>query len=182
MIASDLHGDADCTAALLEQYKKSGAERLILLGDLLYHGPRNDLPPGYAPKRVIELLCGMREHILCVRGNCDAEVDQMVLNFSILDETLCLSDGKRSWHAMHGHHFSPDAPPPLGGGDVVLCGHTHVPAFERMTSPDGTHYLYLNPGSVSISKEDSPRSYILTDGVVVQFCTLSGEVYRKERI
>ena len=180
MIASDLHGDAACTAALLERYAQSGAQRLVLLGDLLYHGPRNDLPSGYAPKQVIKLLCGVREHLICVRGNCDTEVDQMVLNFPMLSDTACLYDGKRTWIATHGHRHSPDAPPPLRKGDVLLCGHTHVPAFEHFTTPDLTRCLYINPGSVSLPKQDSPHSYILADGEVVRFCTLEGKVYREE--
>ena len=84
IIASDIHGDAETCERLLEIYRESGAERLVLLGDLLYHGPRNDLPAGYAPKRVIELLNAQKEDILAVRGNCDTEVDQMVLQFPIL--------------------------------------------------------------------------------------------------
>ena len=90
MIASDLHGDADCVEQLLARYRQSGADKLILLGDLLYHGPRNDLPAGYAPKRVIELLNGVGDELLCVRGNCDTEVDQMVLTFPILAEYALL--------------------------------------------------------------------------------------------
>ena len=182
MIASDLHGDAACTAALLEQYKKSGAGRLILLGDLLYHGPRNDLPAAYAPKKVIQLLCSVRNELICVRGNCDTEVDQMVLSFPLLSDTACLFDGVRTWIATHGHRFGPDTPPPLREGDVLLCGHTHVPALEPFTTPDGTHCLYVNPGSVSSPQQSSPRSYLLADGSVLQFCTLEGEVYRQETI
>ena len=182
MIASDLHGDADCTAALLQQYKSSGAERLILLGDLLYHGPRNDLPAAYAPKKVIELLCAVRDELICVRGNCDTEVDQMVLSFPMLSDTACLFDGARTWIATHGHRFSTDAPPPLREGDILLCGHTHVPAFEPFTTPDGVHALYVNPGSVSLPKQDSARSYLLLEDNTLRFCTLQGEVYRQEQL
>jgi putative phosphoesterase len=178
MIASDLHGDADCTAALLQQFKASGAERLILLGDLLYHGPRNDLPDGYAPKKVIALLNEVRDALLCVRGNCDTEVDQMVLTFPMLSDTACLFADGRTYIAAHGHH----APPPLRKGDVLLGGHTHVPVFEYRTTEDETVYLHINPGSVSLPKENSPRSYVVTDGNRVAFHTLEGEVYREEVI
>jgi putative phosphoesterase len=178
MIASDLHGDAECTAALIEQYKASGAERLVLLGDLLYHGPRNDLPVGYAPKRVIELLSGVAEHLICVRGNCDTEVDQMVLPFPVLSDTALLHIDGRTYLAAHGHH----AVPPLCEGDILLGGHTHVPVFEWRKTDKGAGYLHINPGSVSIPKENSPKSYILVDDALVCFCTLKGEIWRKETL
>ena len=176
MIASDLHGDAVCTAALLERYRASGAERLVLLGDLLYHGPRNDLPDGYAPKKVIELLNTVRDELICVRGNCDTEVDQMVLTFPMLSDTACLFADDRVWIATHGHH----APPPLREGDILLGGHTHVPAFELRTVESGITYRYINPGSVSLPKESSPKSYLLIDGNRLSFCTLEGQVWRQE--
>ena len=178
MIASDLHGDADCTAALLEQYRASGAERLVLLGDLLYHGPRNDLPMGYAPKRVIELLNGVRDELLCVRGNCDTEVDQMVLTFPMLADTACIFDGGRTYIAAHGHH----AVPPLRSGDVLLGGHTHVPVFEMRTTENGVSYRHVNPGSVSLPKENSPKSYVIVEGDRVDFHTLEGAIYRTEHL
>ncbi len=178
MIASDLHGDAECTAALMKQFKASGAERLILLGDLLYHGPRNDLPAGYAPKQVIALLNEMRDSLICVRGNCDTEVDQMVLTFPMLSDTACIFADGRTYIAAHGHH----APPPMRQGDILLGGHTHVPVFEMRTADNGLSYLHINPGSVSLPKENSPRSYVITDGENVTFHTLDGEVYRTEVI
>ena len=178
MIASDLHGDADCTAALLEQYVYAGAERLVLLGDLLYHGPRNDLPAGYAPKRVIELLNAVRDHLICVRGNCDTEVDQMVLNFPMLSDTACLFADGRTLIAAHGHHTVP----PLREGDVLLGGHTHIPVFEWRQTDEGIRYLHINPGSVSLPKENSPKSYVLIDGNRVCFCTLDGEIWREETL
>ena len=105
MIASDLHGDAVCTAALLQQFKSSGAERLVLLGDLLYHGPRNDLPSGYAPKQVIALLNDVRDSLVCVRGNCDTEVDQMVLKFPILSDTACIFADGRTYITTQNHGY-----------------------------------------------------------------------------
>ena len=163
MIASDLHGDARCTEQLLKRFAESGAERLILLGDLLYHGPRNDLPEGYAPKKVIELLNSVKDSLLCVRGNCDTEVDQMVLPFPIMAETETLSVDGRTWFAAHGHRAganpSVDDLPPLPRGSVVLTGHTHVPTCDRGGSGDGI--LRLNPGSVSIPKGGFPATYAL---------------------
>jgi putative phosphoesterase len=174
MIASDLHGDADCTAALLAQYRASGAKRLILLGDLLYHGPRNDLPAGYAPKKVIELLCAVRDELVCVRGNCDTEVDQMVLQFPILADYAYISvDGLRIF-ATHGHNFNTAKLPPLAKGDILLHGHTHVPVVEEF----GEGNYYINPGSLSIPKESSPKSYILYENGKFSFRTLEGEEYK----
>ena len=132
MIASDIHGDSACTKALLEHYRASGARRLILLGDILYHGPRNPLPAGYAPKEVIALLSQpeVRDSLFCVRGNCDTEVDQMVLPFPCMAEfSELLLDGK-TFYLTHGHHANPDKLPPLPEGSVFLFGHTHVKMDE----------------------------------------------------
>lgn len=178
MIASDLHGDAECVERLLEQYSRSGAERLVLLGDLLYHGPRNELPSGYAPKKVIELLNAHKDELLCVRGNCDTEVDAMVLNFPILADYAYISIGGVNFFATHGHNFNLDRLPPLKRGDILLHGHTHVPA----ALPFGDGCLYVNPGSVSIPKESSPKSYILYDSGHFDFCDLDGNVYKTYNI
>ena len=175
MIASDLHGDVACTEQLIARYRESGATRLILLGDLLYHGPRNDLPEGYAPKRVIDLLNTMASELLCVRGNCDTEVDQMVLNFPILASYAFLeTDGLRIF-ATHGHTYNTQTPPPLMAGDILLHGHTHIPAAE----PFGADNLYLNPGSVSLPKNGTPKSYLLYEDGHFTFFDLSGDAYRK---
>ena len=177
MIASDIHGDAQTTSVLLERYRESGAERLVLLGDILYHGPRNDLPAGYAPKRVIELLNEYKNDILAVRGNCDAEVDQMVLQFPIMaDYAYITVDGLKIF-ATHGHNFNKDSLPPMEKGDILLHGHTHVPVAESF----GENY-YINPGSVSIPKENSPGSYILYQDRVFSFCELDGKEYKKFQI
>ena len=172
MIASDIHGDAETAARLIEAYKSSGAERLLLLGDILYHGPRNDLPAGYAPKKVIELFNAISEELLCVRGNCDTEVDQMVLNFPILADYCVLYVGKRMIYATHGHNFNCDSLPPLQKGDILLHGHTHVPKCQNMGD-----FTYMNPGSVSIPKEDSAHGYMIITEEKAVWKTLSGEEY-----
>ncbi len=155
MIASDLHGDADSCLVMLEKYKEEGADELLLLGDILYHGPRNDLPHGYRPKEVIALLSTMKKPPLCVRGNCDTEVDQMVLPFPILaDYTTLFIDGVRLF-ATHGHHQNPENLPPLAAGDAFLYGHTHLLMAEKNT--DGV--ILVNPGSVSLPKGGNPKSY-----------------------
>lgn len=174
MIASDIHGDAQTAERLLAAYKESRAEKLVLLGDILYHGPRNDLPSGYAPKKVIELLNRFKDEILAVRGNCDTEVDQMVLSFPILADYAYLSFDGLSIFATHGHNYNTHKCPPLRAGEILLHGHTHVPAAESF----GEGNWYINPGSVSIPKESSPKSYILYDNRRFSFRTLEGEEYK----
>lgn len=165
MIASDLHGSAYYCRKMLEAFEREGADRLFLLGDLLYHGPRNDLPREYAPKEVIPLLNEKKEKLLCVRGNCDAEVDQMVLEFPMLADYAVLPVGQRLIYATHGHIYHVKNLPPLAPGDVLLHGHTHVPAWTEF----GQGNLYLNPGSVSIPKEDSPHSYMTLEENTMQW-------------
>ncbi len=129
LIASDIHGSAYYCARLLQDFAREQADRLVLLGDILYHGPRNDLPREYAPKRVIDLLNGIRQHIFCVRGNCDAEVDQLVLHFPILADYALLEAGGRLIFATHGHHYNLEHLPPLQPGDVLLHGQK-VPMYR----------------------------------------------------
>ena len=173
IIASDIHGDAVCAERLLKIYKESGASRLLLLGDVLYHGPRNALPAGYAPAKVADMLNEIKDEIICVRGNCDAEVDGMVLKFPIMSEmTVVEADGVRMV-ATHGHHYNAENPPALAKGDVLLGGHTHVPCIKSF----GNENVFLNPGSLSIPKENSAHSYILFDSGNFMFYTLEGEEY-----
>ena len=150
LIASDLHGSAHYTRLLLDTFAREKADRLLLLGDILYHGPRNDLPCEYAPKEVIALLSPLKDRILCVRGNCDTEVDQMVLPFPILADYAVLPVGDRLVYCTHGHIYHGTHLPPLTPGDILLHGHTHVPLCERRED-----VTILNPGSVSIPKENS---------------------------
>ena len=177
LIASDLHGSGYYCRALLDAFDREKADRLLLLGDLLYHGPRNDLPRDYDPKSVTAMLNERQKSILAVRGNCDAEIDQAVLQFPILADYALLSVSSRLLFVTHGHLFHLDALPPLHPGDILLHGHTHVPACETR---DGV--TYLNPGSLAIPKEDSPHSYMtLEDGVFLWKDLLTGAVYREYR-
>ena len=164
MIASDLHGSAYYCRKMLEAFEREGADRLFLLGDLLYHGPRNDLPQGYAPKEVIAQLSGVKDKVFCVRGNCEAEVDQMVLPFPVLADYCLLEQKGRIIFATHGHHYNLENPPLLQPGDVLLHGHTHIPAKDNSLG-----FWYLNPGSVSIPKENSPHSYMTLKGNTMQW-------------
>ena len=155
LIASDLHGSAYYCRKLLDTFRREGAHRLVLLGDLLYHGPRNPLPREYDTFAVTAMLNGAADRLLCVRGNCDSEVDQMVLEFPMLAEYAFLSVDGVNICAAHGHAYGPDTPPPLQPGDFLLCGHIHLPVRRRMGE-----IVYLNPGSVSLPKEDTPHSYM----------------------
>lgn len=158
MIASDIHGSAYYAKKLIEAYKSSGAARLVLLGDLLYHGPRNDLPREYNPKAVIELLNGISEELLCVRGNCDTEVDQMVLSFPILADYAVIELDGRMFYLTHGHNYGVDNFPNIKKGDGIMQGHTHIPMNEEREG-----VLCINPGSVSIPKNGSDHQCLLYD-------------------
>ena len=173
MIASDIHGAAGYCRALLDAFDRERADRLLLLGDILYHGPRNDLPDEYAPKQVLAMLNERRDKIFCVRGNCDTEVDQMVLTFPILADYSVFPAADRLVYATHGHVFNTPHLPPLCPGDILLHGHTHIPAWE----PFGEGNLYLNPGSVSIPKNGSARSYMTLENITFTWKTLPGEAY-----
>lgn len=178
MIASDIHGSYYYAQKLIERLNEFGAEKLILLGDILYHGPRNDLPKDYEPKKVSALLNEYADKILCVRGNCEAEVDQMMLSFPVLGEYAYLYLNGITVYATHGHHASEAAPPPIKNNEILLCGHTHVP---KCTHNEG--FVYMNPGSVSIPKEGSAHSFILfEDGVFKWFDLETNEVYKEYRV
>ncbi len=173
MIASDIHGSAFYCKEMLDAFFREQADKLLLLGDILYHGPRNDLPKEYAPKTVLKLLNQQKERILCVRGNCDTEVDQMVLDFPILADYCILCVGNRMIYATHGHRFNKACLPPLQPGDILLHGHTHIPAWESF----GEGQLYLNPGSVSIPKEGSAHGYMTLTEKEALWKSLDGAVY-----
>ena len=157
LICSDIHGDLDSMQKVLDAYEKEDAEKILILGDLLYHGPRNDLPSTYAPKKVIELLNSNRNIIMSVRGNCDTEVDQMVLNFPILADYIYLSLDGLGIFATHGHNHNTSVMPPLREGEILLHGHTHVLKIEELEDKQ----YYINPGSAALPKENNPRTYAI---------------------
>ena len=171
-IASDLHGSALYCRKMLEAFDREGADRLILLGDLLYHGPRNSLPEEYDPRQTAEMLNRRKERILCIRGNCDAEVDQMMLGFPLLSDFALIHQDGVSAYLVHGHDYGPEKLPPLAPGDILLFGHTHVPAWDKRNG-----VLCLNPGSVSIPKAGSSRGYMLWEGRAFLWKTLEGETW-----
>ena len=171
MFTSDIHGSAYYCEKMLECYRREQAERLWILGDILYHGPRNDLPKEYAPKKVIAMLNEIKEEICAVRGNCDTEVDQMVLEFPILADYGFLYEKGRMIFLTHGHVFNEKNLPMLGKGDILLHGHTHVPVCREHED-----YIYINPGSVSIPKEGSAHGYMICEGGEFTWKDLEGNV------
>lgn len=172
LICSDIHGDLDSMEKILKAYCDESADKILILGDLLYHGPRNDLPKTYAPKKVIELLNANKENILTVRGNCDTEVDQMVLQFPILADYAILSLDGLTVFATHGHHHNTETPPPLKSGDILLHGHTHVLKIEEF----GNRNTYINPGSAALPKNGNPRTYMVYESRRFTIKTFANEV------
>ena len=177
LFASDIHGSAYYCRKLLDAFREEQAERLVLLGDLLYHGPRNDLPREYAPKEVIALLNEHKNKIYAVRGNCEAEVDQMVLEFPVMADYCILSVDGRTFYATHGHIYNQDNLPPLQEGDILIHGHTHVLKAQQM---DG--YILLNPGSVSIPKEGNPATYAVMENSIYTIKDFDGNTVREMRL
>ena len=176
-VASDIHGSAYYCRKMLDTYKKEGADRMLLLGDILYHGPRNDLPREYAPKEVIAMLNEYKNEIYAVRGNCEAEVDQMVLQFPVMADYCILPLKKKVIYATHGHIYNENNLPPLKEGDILIHGHTHVLKAEQREG-----YLLLNPGSVSIPKEGNPPTYaVLKDGLFT-IKDFDGNIIREMRL
>ena len=163
MIASDIHGSAAFCKQLLGRFAAEKHDRLLLLGDILYHGPRNDLPTGYAPKEVIAMLNPLSGIITCVRGNCDAEVDQMVLQFPVMADYAILALNGHTIFATHGHLFDETKLPPLMAGDALLHGHTHLLKAEKLTAEDGRSFFHPNPGSTSLPKGGNPNTYAILD-------------------
>ena len=173
LIASDIHGSAKWAEQLVRRFDECGADRMLLLGDILYHGPRNALPEDYDPPRVAAMLNARAERICCVRGNCDSEVDQMMLSFPITSDYLYIPVGSRMCFATHGHVYSEQNMPRLAGGDLFLFGHIHVPRCEQKGD-----ITILNPGSVSIPKENSRHSYMMLDGMRFSWHTMDGMEYK----
>ncbi len=173
LIASDIHGSAYYCELLIKKTEMEKADKVLLLGDILYHGPRNDLPRDYAPKKVIEMLNPLKNKLFCVRGNCDTEVDQMVLEFPILADYAVISVGNKLIYATHGHKLNEQTLPPILNGDILLNGHTHIPKCT-----EHENFIYMNAGSVSIPKENSCHSYmILEDGKFTWKNLETGEIY-----
>lgn len=181
MIASDIHGSAYYARKLLEAFDREGAHKLLLLGDLLYHGARNDLTMEYDTKAVFSLLNERKDKIVAVRGNCDSEVDQMVIEFPIMADynviTVDGSNGPVSIYASHGHIYKPATPMPMVQGSVLVNGHTHVPDCV-----DCGKFTYMNPGSVSLPRDGSEHSYMVIEDTVCRWKNLDGDEYMSHQL
>lgn len=173
-IISDIHGSAHWLERALAIYEREQADQLILLGDLLYHGPRNPLPDGYDPERVATALNKHRHNIMAVRGNCDAEVDQMLLDFPMMADYTIVYLGKKRLFISHGHIHSMEQLPPLSPGDLFMQGHTHVPVAEKREE-----LIMLNPGSIALPKENYPNSYAIIEHNVYRVMSFDGGVIKE---
>ncbi len=167
---SDIHGSLPCLQEALGQFEKSKSDFLIILGDTLYHGPRNPIPDGYDPASCATLLNQYKEKIISVRGNCDSEVDQMLIDYPISDTgATLLVDGFR-FYLSHGHIFNPDNLPPLSQGDIFCFGHIHLPVAEKQ---DGI--VVFNPGSITLPKQNNPHSYGIYENRQLKVISFEGD-------
>ena len=177
MIASDIHGSAYFCQQLVDRFHAEKPTKLVILGDVLYHGPRNPLPRDYNPQKVAEMLNTIAQHIIWVKGNCDADVDQLLLNFPVCQSATLFVDGKTIF-ASHGHVHCKDTPPALAKGDILVNGHFHVPTAEMF----GNDNLYVNCGSVSIPKQNSPHSYLVLQDNTFVWKDLQGQTYKTHNV
>lgn len=172
-ILSDIHGSITYAKKALELFEREKCDQLIILGDVLYHGPRNPLPEGYAPSEVAVLLNTNQDKIIAVRGNCDSEVDQMVLEFPMMGDYQMLYMNKRKIFLTHGHLFNRNHMPKLSRGDVFIHGHFHLPIADYENG-----IYYLNPGSITLPKNNEPNSYAILDEEGFYIKDLQGKVIK----
>ncbi len=176
--ASDLHGALPATELMLNKYRQSGADHLIILGDVLNHGPRNPVPDGYQPAQVAERLNEYSREIIAVRGNCDSEVDQMLLQFPMLEANAwVLLDGGVRIFLTHGHNYNSENRPPLRVGDVIAHGHTHLPIAEKVADQ-----IIYNPGSITFPKGGHVASYGLYEEKTFKVLSFADEVLKQVSI
>ncbi len=174
MFASDIHGSYYAAQSIKTAFEREESQRLVLLGDLLYHGPRNPLPQDYNPQKVAELLNTLKENIICVRGNCDSEVDQMLLDFPIIAPYALLEVDSYTMFFTHGHIYNDKELPPLRAGDIFINGHTHIPLVQKSDK-----HIFLNPGSCSLPKQSYDKSYMIYEDGIFSIKTLDGNVFMK---
>lgn len=170
IFASDLHGSLFYSNKLKEVFERENANKLILLGDLLYHGPRNPLPKDYNPKEALKILNSLKDYILCVRGNCDSEVDQMVLEFPIMSDYSMVYIDNINMFVTHGHIYNKDNMPNIMEDDIIIHGHTHINTIEKLEKG-----IYINPGSISMPKENQQNSYMIYENRNFTIKSLDGE-------
>jgi putative phosphoesterase len=167
LFLSDIHGVPSTLEAALAAAEPLEYDRIVLLGDLLYHGPRNGVPDFYDPVKVVDTLNSLKEKIIAVRGNCDAEVDQMMFEFPMMSDYAILETEKEKFFLTHGHLWNECKTPPIGMGSVLAHGHTHIPQLKRLECG----LTIFNPGSVSLPKGGSARSFGFFDGEALRHIT-----------
>lgn len=172
-IISDIHGSAHYLKKALEHFKTNGYDYLVILGDILYHGPRNNIPEGYDPQEVVRLLNPLASQVIACRGNCEAEVDQMLLSFPCLSDYNLIVDGKVSFFATHGHIYTADHFPKGPGQSVFLSGHTHLWLLEQQED-----LIICNPGSITLPKENRPHTYATYENHALTIWTLEGQALK----
>lgn len=178
MFISDIHGSLTCLQEAIEAYQREKPDKLVILGDILYHGPRNPLPSGYDPKGVIQVLNGLKDTIIAVRGNCDAEVDQMVLDFSIMQGETRLWLETTEIFATHGHLYENQPPELLNRGSIFIQGHTHIPMIQK----NHQGVWHVNPGSITLPKEGHPKTYAIFENKKITVKTIKGDCYIEQEI
>ncbi|AJA48580.1 phosphoesterase, MJ0936 family [Clostridium pasteurianum DSM 525 = ATCC 6013] len=171
---SDIHGSLYYLKKILEIYESEKADYIIILGDELYHGPRNPLPKDYNPKEVSQILNTYKDKIIAVRGNCDSEVDQMVLEYPVMDTYSIFLYNNRRLFLTHGHVYNRDKLPYLNSGDAIIYGHTHIPLAEKQND-----IFVINPGSISMPKEGNPNSYGILDDDIFKVKDLEGNTIKE---
>jgi len=171
---SDIHGSIYYLNKVFDKFKEEKADYIIILGDILYHGARNPLPKEYNPKGVIEIINSYADRIIAIRGNCDSEVDQMVLDFPIMSTYSTILYNNKRLFLTHGHIYNENNLPKLMDGDIFIYGHTHIPKAEK------TRNIYvINPGSITLPKENSPHSYGVLEDNIFRIKDLDGDVYKE---
>lgn len=174
---SDIHGSLYYTKKALEKFKTEEADYIVILGDELYHGPRNPLPLEYNPKEVAQLLNEFADKIIAIRGNCDSEVDEMLLKFPIMATYSYILYNNRRLFLTHGHVYNEDNLPSLSEGDVFIYGHTHVPKAEKQGN-----IFVINPGSITFPKENNPHSYGVLEQDIFKIKDLDGNVLKEIKL
>ncbi len=171
---SDIHGSIYYLNEALEKFKEEDCDYIVLLGDALYHGPRNPLPKEYNPKEVALLLNQHKDKIIAVRGNCDSEVDQMVIDYPMMGDYSIILHNSRRLFLTHGHIYNKDNLPNLSEGDVLIHGHTHIPVAKKLEN-----IYIINPGSITLPKENNPNSYGILDNDIFEIKDLEGNIIKK---
>ena len=172
LVVSDIHGSYYYAKKLEQIIMKENPSKIILLGDLYYHGPRNSLTDEYNPMKVSKILNKYKDNIICTRGNCDAEVDEMISEFKF-EEYIQININGLDFFFSHGHIYNIDKIPPIG--DIIVYGHFHTGYIKEK---DGL--VFVNPGSISLPKNNTAHSYLIIDNNELILKDIDGKVIEKK--